>query len=138
MVNRTLGGVLQPGSPMMETVPAEDNLLVEARIRPGDVAFVHRGQRAVIKISAYDYSIFGGLEGVIENVSADSIVPQQGEPYFVALVRARNQSIGYQGRRLSIEPGMLATVDVITGRRTVLYYLGKPITRLKDRALTER
>ncbi len=136
--NKTVGGVVQPGSTMVEMVPVEDTLLVEARLRPADIAFVHVGQRAIVKVTAYDYSIFGGLEGKIEHVSADSIVPQQGEPYYIAHVRTASNAIDYYGKKLSIAPGMLASVDVITGRRSILYYLTKPINRARERALTER
>jgi membrane fusion protein, adhesin transport system len=136
--NKTVGGVVQPGSTMVEMVPVEDTLLVEARLRPADIAFVHVGQRAIVKVSAYDYSIFGGLEGRIEHVSADSIVPQQGEPYYIAHVRTTSNAIDYYGKKLGIAPGMLASVDVVTGRRTILYYLTKPINRARERALTER
>jgi len=111
---------------------------VETRLRPADIAFVRVGQRAVVKVSAYDYSIFGGLEGKVEHVSADSTVPQQGEPYYVAHVRTATNMIDYFGKQLSISPGMLASVDVVTGRRSVLYYLTKPINRARERALTER
>ena len=136
--NRTIGGIVQPGSPMIEMVPREESLLVETRLRPADIAFVRVGQRAVVKVSAYDYSIFGGLEGKVEHVSADSTVPQQGEPYYVAHVRTATNMIDYFGKQLSISPGMLASVDVVTGRRSVLYYLTKPINRARERALTER
>jgi adhesin transport system membrane fusion protein len=138
IANRTIGGVVQPGSPMIEIVPKEDTLLIETRLRPSDIAFVHVGQRAIVKVTAYDYSIFGGLEGKIEHVSADSVVPQQGEPYYIAHVRTGTNAIDYFGKKLSISPGMLASVDVITGNRSVLYYLAKPINRARERALTER
>ena len=138
--NKTVGGVVQPGSPMVEMVPLEDTLLVETRLRPADIAFVHVGQPALVKISAYDYSIFGGLEGKIEYVSADSTVPQpqQGEPYYIAHIRTASNSIAYFGKKLNISPGMLASVDIITGKRSVLYYVTKPINRARERALTER
>ena len=136
--NKTIGGVVQPGSPMIEIVPQEDNLLVEIRLRPADIAFVRVGQRAVVKVTAYDYSIFGGLEGKIEHVSADSTVPQQGEPFYLVHVRTASNRIDYFGKKLSISAGMLASVDIITGKRSVLYYLGKPINRARERALTER
>ncbi|HEX2825321.1 MAG TPA: HlyD family type I secretion periplasmic adaptor subunit [Burkholderiales bacterium] len=136
--NKTVGGVVQPGSPMVEMVPVEDTLLIETRLKPSDIAFVHVGQRAIVKVTAYDYSIFGGLEGKIEYVSADSIVPQQGEPYYIAHVRTNRNAIDYYGKKLSISPGMLASVDVITGKRSILYYLTKPINRARERALTER
>lgn len=136
--NRTVGGVVQPGSPMVEMVPVEDRLLIETRLRPADIAFVHPGQRAIVKITAYDYSIFGGLEGKIKLVSADSTVPQQGEPYYIAHVLTNSNTVDYYGKKLSISPGMLASVDVITGKRSVLHYLAKPINRATERALTER
>jgi adhesin transport system membrane fusion protein len=136
--NKTIGGVVQPGNPLIEMVPIEDTLLVETRLRPADIAFVHVGQRAVVKISTYDFSIFGGLEGKIEHVSADSIVPQQGEPYFIAHVRTESNAIEYFGKKLPISSGMMASVDVITGKRSVLWYLTKPINRARERALTER
>ncbi len=136
--NRTIGGVVQPGSPMLEMVPKEDSLLIETRLKPTDIAFVQLGQRAVVKVTAYDYSIFGGLEGKIEHVTADSIVPQQGEPYYLAHVRTTENAIDYQGKKLSISPGMLASVDVITGKRSVLHYLTKPINKARQQALTER
>jgi adhesin transport system membrane fusion protein len=136
--NKTLGGVAQPGSPMVEIVPIEDTLLVETRLRPADIAFVRAGQRAIVKVTAYDYSIFGGLEGRIEHVSADSIVPQQGDPYYIAHVRTNANAIDYHGKKLAIAPGMLTGVEVITGKRSVLYYLAKPINRARERAMTER
>ena len=136
--NKTVGGVVQPGSPMVEMVPLEDTLLIETRLKPSDIAFVHVGQRALVKVTAYDPSIFGALEGKIEYVSADSIVPQQGEPYYIAHVRTQSNALDYFGKKLSISPGMLASVDVITGKRSILYYLTKPINRARERALTER
>jgi membrane fusion protein, adhesin transport system len=136
--NKTVGGVVQPGSPMAEIVPLEETLLVETRLRPADIAFVHVGQRAVVKISAYDYSIYGGLEGKIEYVSADSMQPQQGDPYYLAHVRTASNAIAHQGRELRVMPGMTASVDVLTGKRSVLGYLLKPVNRARERALTER
>jgi adhesin transport system membrane fusion protein len=119
-------------------VPLEETLLVETRLRPADIAFVHVGQRAVVKISAYDYSIYGGLEGKIEYVSADSMQPQQGDPYYLAHVRTASNAIAHQGRELRVMPGMTASVDVLTGKRSVLGYLLKPVNRARERALTER
>lgn len=136
--NKTIGGVVQPGSPMIEMVPVEDSLLIETRLKPADIAFVREGQRAIVKVTAYDFSIFGGLEGKVEHIAADSVVPQQGEPYYIAHVRTASNAIDYHGKKLSISPGMLASVDIITGMRSVLYYLLKPINRARERALTER
>jgi adhesin transport system membrane fusion protein len=136
--NKTVGGVVQPGSAMAEIVPLDDSLLVETRIRPADIAFVHVGQRAVVKITSYDYSIYGGLEGKIEYISADSIQPQQGEPFYVTHVRTARNAIAFQGRELRVIPGMTANVDVLTGKRSVLDYLLKPVNRARERALRER
>lgn len=135
---KTVGGVVQPGNPMAEIVPLEETLLVETRIRPSDIAFVTVGQRAVVKLTAYDYSIYGSLEGTIEHVSADSVQPQQGEPYYIAHVRTSTGTLQFRGRALQVIPGMTASVDVLTGKRTVLYYLLKPVNRAREQALRER
>jgi membrane fusion protein, adhesin transport system len=135
---KTVGGVVQPGSTMAEIVPLEETLLIETRIRPSDIAFVHPGQKAVVKISAYDFSIYGGLDGKIEHVSADSIQPQQGDPYYVAHVRTGANALAFQGRELKVIPGMTANVDVLTGKRSVLTYLLKPVNRVREQALRER
>lgn len=136
--NKTPGGVVQPGSPLAEIVPMEDSLLVEAKIKPTDIAFVSVGQPVVVKIAAYDYSIYGGVEGRVVHVSGDSIQPQQGEPYFIAHVRANANGVEFQGKLLPVIPGMTATVDVLTGHKTVLYYLLKPVNKARERALSER
>ncbi len=126
--NRTIGGVVQPGSPMVEIVPREESLLIETRLRPADIAFVRVGQRAVVKVTAYDYSIFGGLEGRIEHVSADSIVPQQGEPYYIAHVRTARHAHSFPEKKLSITPGMLPSWN--TSREALPSALpSKPINR---------
>lgn len=136
--NKTPGGVVQPGSPLAELVPVEDSLLVEAKIKPSDIAFVSVGQAAVVKLAAYDYSIYGGLEGKVEYVSGDSIQPPQGEPYFVVHVRTHANAVAFQGKMLPVIPGMTATADVLTGRKSVLEYLLKPINKVRERALRER
>lgn len=136
--NKTPGGVVQPGSSLAEVVPMDDRLLVEAKIRPSDIAFVSLGQPAVVKISTYDYSIYGGLEGEVVYVSADSIQPQQGDPYFVAHVRTKANGFEFQGKTLPVAPGMTGTVDVVTGHKTVLHYLLKPVNKARERALRER
>lgn len=136
--NKTIGGVVQPGSPMVEVVPLEDTLLIEVHVAPADIAFVNLGQRAVVKISAYEYSIYGSMDGTIEYVSADSIVPQQGEPYYLARVRTASTALEFKGRRLAVIPGMSASVDVLTGKHSVLHYLLRPVNRAAERALRER
>jgi adhesin transport system membrane fusion protein len=143
IANKTPGGVVQPGTPLAEVVAVEDSLLVEARIRPQDIAFVAVGQKATVKFAAYDYSIYGGVEGKLVYVSADSIQPQaqpgqSTEPYYVAHVRTLKPGVEYRGKTLPVIPGMTGQVDVLTGRRSVLYYLLKPINKVFERSLTER
>lgn len=134
----TQGGVVRPGESIMEIVPLDDTLLVEARVRPADIAFLHPGQKAMIKITAYDFSIFGGLEGVVEAISADTIEEDQGESFYKVKLRTRTNAISYRGENLPIIPGMLASVDILTGKKSVLDYLLKPILRMKQNALRER
>lgn len=142
--NKTVGGVVQAGSPLAEIVAVEDALLFEARVPPAEIAFISVGQRAVVKISAYDFDIYGGLEGRVEHISADSIPPHPSdgsgttEPYFLVSVRTEKSGIEYQGKLLSVTPGMTGVADIITGRRTILYYLLKPVNKARERALTER
>lgn len=134
----TLGGVITPGMDLLEIVPLEDTLLIEARIRPADIAFLHPGLGAVVQFSAYDPNIYGNLPAELEHISADSIVDEQGDSYYLVRVRTGKNYLGSEKDGLPIIPGMTATVDVLTGRRTVLSYLLKPVLRAKSRALTER
>ncbi len=140
--NKTPGSVVQPGATLAEMVPVDDALVVEAHIRPQDIAFVSVGQSASVKLAAYDYSIYGGMPGKVVSISPDSIQPQTPgpaqEPYYIAHVRTQNSALEYRGKLLPVIPGMTATVDVLTGRRTILYYLLKPINKARGRALTER
>jgi len=135
----TVGGVLKPGETILEIVPLDDTLLVEARIKPTDIGFIKNEQKAVIKLTAYDFSIYGGLEGFVEDISADSIEDKKGEPYFqVKLRTTKSNLVSREGKELPIKPGMQASVDIITGEKTVLAYLLKPITKARQNALTER
>ena len=134
----TVGGVVKPGESIMEIVPLDDSLLVEARVRPADVAFLHPGQKAMVKISAYDFAIYGGLEGTLEHISADTIEDKRGDFYYLVKVRTPKTSILYQQEQLPIIPGMMTTVDILTGKKTVLDYLLKPILKAKQNALRER
>jgi adhesin transport system membrane fusion protein len=138
----TVGGVVQPGMDLVEIVPADDALLVEARVRPADIAFLRPGLDAMVKQSAYDFSIYGGLEGVVEHISADAIIDERPgvrpDAYYLVRVRTRGPSHDAHNGGLRILPGMQATVDIRTGRRTVLQYLMKPILRAKQTALRER
>jgi adhesin transport system membrane fusion protein len=138
----TVGGVVQPGMDLVEVVPLEDSLLVEAKVEPRDIAFLHPGQRAMVKLTAYDSTIYGALEATLEHISADSITQEDdkgGERSFF-LIRVRTLDRGYikDGDCLPIIPGMTATVDVLTGRKSVLHYLLRPINRARERALRER
>jgi len=134
----TVGGVIKPGMDLIEIVPVEDTLLVEAKIRPADIAFLRLDQKATVKITAYDFSIYGGLNGLLERISADTIVDEEGESFYQVTIRTDRNYLEHHGDQLPIIPGMVATVDVLTGRKTVLDYLLKPILKAKQQALSER
>lgn len=138
----TVGGVVQPGMDLVEIVPLEDTLLVEAKVQPRDIAFLHPGQRAMVKLTAYDSTIYGALEATLEHISADAITQEdgRGEERSYYLIRVRTLDRGYvkDGVSLPIIPGMTATVDVLTGRKSVLKYMLWPIERARERALRER
>ena len=131
----TRGAVVQPGREVLELVPMDDQLMVEAKISPRDIAFLRPGQPAVVKLTAYDFAIYGGLEAEVEHISADAITDERGNSYF--LVRVRTESVGF-GENLPVIPGMIAQVDIMTGKKTLLEYIMKPILRAKAHALTER
>ncbi|MAS97050.1 MAG: hemolysin secretion protein D [Verrucomicrobiales bacterium] len=135
----TIGGVLQPGEPIVDVVPIDDTLLVETKIRPSDIAFLHPGQKATLKFSAYDFSLFGGLEGTVETISADTIQDEiDKEHYYIAKVRNEGGALEKNGKVLPVFPGMTVEVDILTGRRTVLQYLTKPFHRMRFNSLRER
>ncbi|NWH07063.1 MAG: HlyD family type I secretion periplasmic adaptor subunit [Alphaproteobacteria bacterium] len=135
----TLGGVVKPGEDIIEIVPMDDTLLVEARVKPSDIAFIGPGQRALVKLTAYDFSVYGGLEGSVERIGADAIVDAQtGESYYPITIRTRETSLKGRSGDLPIIPGMVASVDIITGEKTILEYLLKPIVRAQHEALRER
>lgn len=124
---------------LVEIVPIDDQLLIEAEIRPADIAFLHPGQKAMVKLSAYDFSIYGGLEAELEHISADSITNEEdGENYYVIRLRTKKNYLEKNGTKLKIIAGMTADVDILTGKKTVLDYLFKPILKAKERALKER
>jgi len=134
----TVGGVIQPGMDLIEIVPLEDTLLVEARIRPSDIAFLRAKQKAMVKFSAYDFTIYGGLEAEVEHISADSIVGEDGLSYYHVRVRTKKNFLGSEEEPLPIIPGMVAQVDILTGEKTILSYIMKPLLRAKAMALRER
>jgi adhesin transport system membrane fusion protein len=135
----TLGGVIQPGMELMEIVPMDDSLLVEAKVGPKDIAFLHPGQSAIVKLTAYDFAIYGALKGKVELISADTIKEEhEEESYYLVRVRTDKTDLGTQDKALPIIPGMQAEVDILTGKKSVLEYLFKPLLRAKGRALRER
>lgn len=134
----TIGGVVQPGQEIMEIVPLNDQLLVEANVRPGDIAFLHPGQKAVVKITAYDFSIYGGLTGELVDISADTITNEKGESFYRVRVRTHETALKRKGEVLPIIPGMVASIDIMTGKKTVMQYILKPLIKTVGNAMKER
>ncbi|AHL31550.1 hemolysin secretion protein D [Pseudomonas brassicacearum] len=135
----TIGGVIQPGSDLVEIVPLDDTILVEAKIRPQDIAFLHPGQDATVKFTAYDYTIYGGLKAKLEQIGADTITDEDKKTtYYIIKLRTQRSHLGTDEKPLLIIPGMVASVDIITGKKTVLSYLLKPIIKARSEALHER
>lgn len=132
----TVGGVVQPGKDMIEIVPLEDALLLEARVQPRDIAFLRPGQPVMVKFTAYDFSIYGGLDGTLEHIGADTVTDDKGNAFYI--VRVRTSKPGFGDANLPIIPGMVAEVDILTGKKSVLSYLLKPVLRAKSNAMTER
>ncbi|HXE40097.1 MAG TPA: HlyD family type I secretion periplasmic adaptor subunit [Azonexus sp.] len=132
----TVGGVVQPGKDMIEIVPLEDALLLEARVLPRDIAFLRPGQPAMVKFTAYDFSIYGGLDGTLEHIGADTVTDDKGNAFYT--VRVRTNRPGFGDANLPIIPGMVAEVDILTGKKSVLAYLLKPVLRAKNVAMSER
>jgi adhesin transport system membrane fusion protein len=131
----TMGAVVQPGKEVVEVVPLDDALILEAQIAPKDIAFLRPGQKAMVKFTAYDFSIYGGLEADVVNIGADSVIDEKGNAFYHVRVRTHKPSLG---PNLPIIPGMVAQVDILTGKKTVLSYLLKPVLRAKANAMTER
>jgi membrane fusion protein, adhesin transport system len=135
LLANTVGGVVQPGKDLVEIVPLDDTLVLEAKVQPKDIAFIRPGQKATVKFTAYDFSIYGGLDAKVENISPDTVVDEKGNAYY--LVRVRTTQANFS-EKLPIIPGMTAEVDVLTGNKTVLSYLLKPVLKAKAYALSER
>ena len=134
----TIGGIVQPGQDLLEIVPLEDSLLVEANVRPSDIGFLKPGLDSMVKLTAYDFSIYGGLKAEVERISADTITNEKGESFYQIHVRTKRNYILHNGKHLLIKPGMAVTVDIKTGEKTVLDYILKPILKTKQNALRER
>jgi len=135
---KTIGAVVQPGAPLVEIVPVDDRLLIEAELGPRDIAFVRTGEPASVKISAYDYLVYGALEGEVLRIGADTIETAEGAEFFRVIVQTDKSYLGSESDPLPITPGMIASVDIQTGEKTVLSYLAKPILRAQAEALRER
>jgi adhesin transport system membrane fusion protein len=135
----TVGGFVSPGQKLMEVVPVGEKLLIETRVQPKDIAFIRVGQPALVRVSAYDFSIYGGLDGKVVQVSADSIYDEQAkQAYFTVIIETPKSYLTSGQRRLPITPGMLCSADIITGRKSVLDYLLKPVIKARSQALRER
>jgi len=135
--SNTVGGVVKPGMDLIEIVPVDDNMIVETMVLPKDIAFLRVGLPAMIKLTAYDFTIYGGLNGTIENISADTVANEKGEHFYVVSISTDLNDSNNSLSSLAIIPGMTADVDIVMGKRTILSYLLKPILRAKYNALTE-
>ena len=134
----TVGGVIQPGMDLVEIVPLEDTLVVETKIKPADIAFLRPNQEAKVKFTAYDFTIYGGLNAKLEHISADSITDEKGNSFYLVRLRTDKNYLGPESDPLPIIPGMVASVDILTGKKTILAYLLKPVLRAKYMALREQ
>lgn len=136
LMANTVGGVVQPGKDILDIVPADDSLLLEVQINPRDIGFLHFGQKAEVKFTAYDFAIYGGLQGKVEHIGANTITDEKGNSHYIVKVRTDRAHVGDDSR--PIIPGMQAEVHILTGQRTLMQYLLKPVLRAKANALTER
>jgi len=134
----TVGGVVKPGMDILEIVPVDKNILVETKIKPSDIAFIYPGQKAILKFTAYDFAIYGGLDGEVTLISADTITDDKGEEFYLVRVKCDKNYLGSEDNKKNIIIGMTAQVDIITGKKTVMQYIMKPILRAKHNALRER
>ena len=134
----TVGGVIQPGEDIVEVVPTDENLIVEVKIKPADIAFIYYGQKAIVKFSAYDFSIYGGLDGEVILISADTIKDQKDNVFYTVRIKTNQNFLGNKNKPLKIIPGMTVNVDIITGQKSVLDYILKPILKTKQYTFSER
>ncbi len=138
MLFNTIGGVIKPGEPIMEIVPTGENLVVQSRLNPTDRGYVSEGQQATVKISTYDFARYGGLKGTVIQVAPDTSMDENGQPYFRVVVQTNKNYLGREEGSLPIVPGMQATVDIHTGKKSVIDYLIRPVLKLKHEAFRER
>jgi adhesin transport system membrane fusion protein len=135
---RTVGGAIQPGEAILDIVPLNDALIVEAQISPSEVGFVRVGLPATIKVTAYDSSTYGGLEGIVEQISPDTITDKREQSYFRVYLRTKSNMLVKKGQSHLIVPGMQVEVDILTGKKSILNYLMKPFLRAVENSMTER
>lgn len=134
----TIGGVVKPGDDLIEIVPRGEKLVVEVKVKPSDIAFIYSGQRAVVKLSAYDFAVYGALEGKVTLISADTNMDKKEETFYTVRIETQKSYVQHNGKKLSILPGMTLSADIITGRKSVLDYILKPILKTKQHMLSER
>lgn len=134
----TIGGVIQPGEDLVEIVPTDDVLWLEVKIKPSDIAFIYPGQKAVVKVSAYDFAIYGSLEGEVVHISADTTQDEKGNVFYTIHIKTKKNYLGTESKPLKIIPGMTVNVDIMTGKKSVLDYILKPILKAKQYTFTER
>ncbi len=134
----TVGGVVQPGQEFIEIVPKDDQLLVEAKINPKDIAWLYPDQKSVVKITAYDFSVYGGLDGKLVSISPDAVTDEEGNSFYNVRVLTEKNALEHKDEVLPIIPGMVASVDILTGQKTVMEYLLKPFVKTLDKAMNER
>jgi adhesin transport system membrane fusion protein len=134
----TIGGVVKPGQDLIEIVPTNEKLYVEIKIKPSDIAFIHPGAEAMIKISAYDFAIHGGLRGKVVDISPDTITDKKDNTYYIIHVETEKNYLGSKEHPLKIIPGMTASADIVTGKKTVMQYILKPILKSKQYVFSER
>lgn len=135
---QTIGGVVLSGAEIMSIVPLEETLLVEAQVKPSSIGFIHLGADATVKITAYNYSVYGGLPGKVYQISADTMKTEQGKMYYLVRIKTMINYLGSAKNPLYIIPGMTATVNIVTGKKTVLDYILSPITRASENAMREK
>ncbi|QIR76840.1 HlyD family type I secretion periplasmic adaptor subunit [Sulfurospirillum diekertiae] len=134
----TIGGVIKPGDNLIEIVPTEDGLLAEVKVKPSDIAFLYPGQEAIVKVTAYDFAIYGSLKGKVVTISPDSMTDKRDNTYYIVRVQTDKKYFGTEAKPLNITPGMTLNVDIITGKKTVMQYILKPILKAKQYMFTER
>ncbi len=134
----TLGGVVQPGQEFIEIVPKDDQLLIEAKINPKDIAFLYPEQPGIVKITAYDFAIYGGLKGKVVGISPDAVTDEEGNSFYLVQILTEENALQRKGEVLPIIPGMIASVDILTGEKTIMEYLLKPFIKTLQNSLNER